>query len=609
MTQPSATGEVSNPMVDYINSLRTQLTSANPSYVHETRQLFLQQLRTRWPWFPSDSNLHVSSRLDDLIKALVDNSLDVDMVFLTGDAGDGKTALCGQLITALGGTAVLEPITTCKGWTIVKDASEVGEDVLEKLIDQHLGSEKKDDRLVVAINEGRLRRVMRHRPTIWKEVVAPAIDASLSAQGAALLDEAMKKHRVLVINFRHRFHVRPLLTPLLQTWTRLEYWEGGKECSRCPSQATCPILENVKSLRKPTTQTSLGDLLTALHFSGQRLPFRRLQALLALATTGGLRCTDAQGDKLAGEGPALERLRYRYYEAAFRKESSGPVLVQPELLGQALTPHDPGRIADRPFDEDVTTKLLSVAVTQGDTKLGNAELPGNEQQAMKALRHRLTTGSDNISSQVALLTRSLRRWSALEAQRVPANVFWHRALRFLEEYALGTTNGDQLREQVVSALNRLHRLNGYKADRITRHQVDPGGFRDAPRLALEIDLGVEFQTKLRKGPVLPSSMVGRWMETCPSDIYLDAWPHGKQSAQVASLQLDTRLVEALLAVSAGYRYFGTLGSYRRDLARFFSQLAGLATQAGYHPKISLHLTDHRVSVTHSGDKLRFDVEG
>ncbi len=503
----------------------------------------------------------------------------------------------------------LEPVVHSKEWTIVKDASELDEDDLGKLIDQHLNGTSGGKRLIVAINEGRLRRVMRHRAPIWENVIAPAIDAGLMEDGAKTLDAHMKEHRILVVNFRHRFHVRPLLTPLLKSWTKPEHWEKGHECSKCPASKTCPILNNVLSLRQPKAQKALADLLTALHFSGQRLPFRRLQGLLALTTTGGLHCPDVQGEKLQGEGAALERLRYRYYEAIFRKDSSGPIQVQPELLGQALSPHDPGRLVSRFFDDEVTAKLLSSSTAADALQLAGGQLDSTEQQARSALRRRLELGSENISSQVALLTRSLRRWSTLSGQRYPETAFWPRALNLLEDYASGNGDGKELREAVVSALNRLHRVNGNKADFITRHQVDPGGFRESPRLALEVDLGVEFETGLRKGPVLPPTMLAPWMEACPSDIFLDAWPQGSGDVHRATLQLDTRLVEALLAVTAGYRYFGNLGAYRRDMARFFSQLAGLAAKSGYQSKISLRLADHRVSVTSQGDKLRFDAEG
>jgi len=90
-----------NPMVDYLNSLRTQQADGNPSYVYETRQAFLEQLRNRWPWFPSTEQLHVRSQLDELVNGLLEGQTTAKIVFLTGDAGDGKTAICARLAAGL----------------------------------------------------------------------------------------------------------------------------------------------------------------------------------------------------------------------------------------------------------------------------------------------------------------------------------------------------------------------------------------------------------------------------------------------------------------------------------------------------------------------------
>ena len=45
---------VVNPMVEYVNSLRTQERGANPSYVYENRKPFLDRLRAGASWFPND---------------------------------------------------------------------------------------------------------------------------------------------------------------------------------------------------------------------------------------------------------------------------------------------------------------------------------------------------------------------------------------------------------------------------------------------------------------------------------------------------------------------------------------------------------------------------
>src|SRR5438876_6407085 len=102
MSSPLNTSGSVNPMVLYLNSLRTKNHGGNPSYVHETRQAFLDQLRAHWDWFPRTEELYVESKLDALVEAIADGRADAKVVFLTGDAGDGKTAICDQVAKRLG---------------------------------------------------------------------------------------------------------------------------------------------------------------------------------------------------------------------------------------------------------------------------------------------------------------------------------------------------------------------------------------------------------------------------------------------------------------------------------------------------------------------------
>src|SRR5262249_53212313 len=79
---------------------------------------------------------------------------------------------------------------------------------------------------------------------------------------------------------------------------------------------------------------------------------------------------------------------------------------------------------------------------------------------------------------------------------------WRRALQHLREYAVDGRSEELLRI-VVGAINQLHHLGSLKEDAITRRQIDPAGFRSPARLALELDLGVDFEVRLARGPVLP----------------------------------------------------------------------------------------------------------
>jgi hypothetical protein len=139
-------------------------------------------------------------------------------------------------------------------------------------------------------------------------------------------------------------------------------------------------------------------------------------------------------------------------------------------------------------------------------------------------------------------------------------------------------------------------------------QLDPAAFRNPQRLALELDLGTDFETRLRKGPVLPA-MVADWLEECASEIELEARPVGS-SEEWARLRLDARLVEVLDSVGQGYALLTALGPYRRDLARFHSHLVTLAGKKT-PARLLLRVDErsYRLAGATNGPKGRLRFEG
>src|SRR4029453_5905586 len=126
--------DTSSPVVEYLSSLRTQQQGSNSTYIHEAPRDFLAALRQTAPWFPDETKLYVRTRLDTLVDDLVKDPRRVRLVFLTGDAGDGKTPLSAPLARRLGLEGELEWATEVGPWRIIKDASEVEEAVLAELI-------------------------------------------------------------------------------------------------------------------------------------------------------------------------------------------------------------------------------------------------------------------------------------------------------------------------------------------------------------------------------------------------------------------------------------------------------------------------------------------
>lgn len=595
-----------NPMVDYLNSLRTQQKDVNATYVYEARAEFLRALRERAPWFPDSDALHAPTLLDRLANDLAEGTLTARMIFLTGDAGDGKTAFCAALAQALQHEGELEPVTTIGTFRIVKDASEISEATLRTHMLERLASSEHST-LVVAINEGRLRRLFQGMEApaakLWTDAIKPALDGWLTSEGAAVLDAAMREHKTYVLNFRLRFHVREVTPALLQRWTKPAVWEASPACSVCVARDRCPMLANARDLRDATIQERVSDVLAFCHFTGQRLPFRRLQAVLALAMTGGLRCRDVISGPLQDEVVA-KLLRHRFYNALFlQKPEHRPVDVRPEPIARAFAPADAGRFVDLKRDAEVDDRIRRETIDGDPPPLGQLEVA-----AASALRNRLAPSSSGevvgqLSEDLADLTRSLRRYLSF-MDGPPDGLSWRRTLALVEDAAGDAKLADELRRRVVEALNRLHRMEEAKTETITGNQIDPAGFRTSARQVLELNLGTEFTASVVRGPELPAS-VKKYLESTPSEIHLEACTPFRRG-EVARLRLDARLVDILRRVLDGYSSWHSLGPYRRDLARFHSHLMALAASAGQEPKLTIRAGARRYSVSTVGNKLRFE---
>jgi len=119
--------------------------------------------------------------------------------------------------------------------------------------------------LIVAINEGRLRRLF-HRlsgraQNVWLEVIQPALEGWLDRSRAETLNAAMEREQVLVVNFRHRFHLRTVTPSLLESWTPRPLWEEGPACGNCPARLRCPIVAHVEDLRSQDVRSRIADAL------------------------------------------------------------------------------------------------------------------------------------------------------------------------------------------------------------------------------------------------------------------------------------------------------------------------------------------------------------
>lgn len=615
-----------HPFVGYLNSLRTQSEGGNPGYVEEIRRPSIARIRREHPWFPKVEDLHVATLLDGLVDVITAGDPGFDILILTGDAGDGKTAVCARLASHLGHDGDLKPsedVGPGGRWRILKDASELLESELVTQFEEAIADRRRG--LVLAINEGRLRRLVL-RPNgakdetrerfngLWDRIIEPALRSVLDQDAAEALDAAMRSERIAVINFRHRMHVRTVTPGLLEVWSAPSLWEDSPRCGECSARAQCPILANVRDLRRHDVQERVADVLTAAHYAGQRLPFRRLQAVLALAVTGGLQCDDVlDGGPLHGPGRRLDRLQHRYYDVLFPHERRRVVVVRQEAVTRVLAATDPGLHSDDELDASINALAAASDERAGDAVLDGDLLGALEADALTHVRSMLDPTAANRSTEpaeaLADLTRALRRWKRLRGSAPAAQPTWRRALTLLERYAL-VREGGELQRRIVGSLNTLQRLSATNESHITGRQVDPMGFRTPDRLDLEFDLGTDFAVSLRCGPHLPDC-VSAWLESTASEIELEAWPVNGAKGETERLRIDLALLSALLSAADGYTLVYALGAYRRDLSRFFSRLAARAHEAGHAARVSLRVDGktYCVDIDRTTNLARLTFEG
>jgi hypothetical protein len=315
------------------------------------------------------------------------------------------------------------------------------------------------------------------------------------------------------------------------------------------------------------------DVLAFAHFAGQRLPFRRLQGILAFAITGAFGCKDI----LDGYPASLAD---RFYSLLFQREARGR--SRPEPAAHVLAGADAALASDPENDKRILSWL----------GVSNPDLPDFECKLLRTL----DSGIDIENM------RALRRFAA--ARRLDKNEpRWRKALRLLEAFAL-KNDGEPLLRLATAALNHLHGHPTIDDEALVSHQIEPAAFRDPARASLELDLGFRSDVALTRGPVLPR-LVREWLESCPSDIRLVAWPRGKSRPErPAQLRLDARLLTLLLEIEEGYRFLPALGTYRRELARFHARLLSFAKPDSVG--IVVRAGDHAWRVVAPiGDRLRF----
>lgn len=317
-------------------------------------QLFAEYVDTR----TSDQ---IQTKALEFVKEVTSRS-ECRVVVLTGDAGHGKTHLCGQLIEAVApetkdvrvvlregasGEVPVSPLANGNDLYVIKDLSELDQPVAAARMVEALTSDRRVT--VVCANEGRLREVISLRREELRPV-QESLDEVLSS------GQTSRDGVVWVVNLNHQSVAaaddKSLVQQALKNWVQDQ--RKWSPCERCDVRARCPIYENRRLLAAagPAGESRRLGLTTLLRVAEQTnhiVTIRELLVFVAHTITGGLRCKDVH-ELTRTKAKDDWQHAHLFHEAAFGRRLGPRELERLEVF-RATRLLDPGTRAIRPVDD------------------------------------------------------------------------------------------------------------------------------------------------------------------------------------------------------------------------------------------------------------------
>ena len=238
---------------------------------------------------PSGVVLRLETKTEQFVRACFQRERPPSII-LTGNAGDGKTYLCRQIIESFTGQPVVDwgdhtdwPIER-DGLTlrVVKDLSEMGREagaaVLRDLAVE-LARERPESVFLIAANEGRLRDLLGYDGL---SDLRQRVEAQL-VYGPDVDDPAL-----IVLNL-NRVTTSSYVLPTLRWLTDDAHWG---DCDGCPAMTACPIHFNRNRLADAAIADRIRLLYQILEYLDIHVTIRDMLIHLAYTLTGGLTCEE-----------------------------------------------------------------------------------------------------------------------------------------------------------------------------------------------------------------------------------------------------------------------------------------------------------------------------
>lgn len=265
-----------NPFVPYLN----RYTTVSPE--HEAAfDEFISQVD------PPGKKLRLETKTEQFVITCFDRR-PPPSVILTGNAGDGKTYLCRQIIERFTRQPVVSWVDQVDwpiehgGYTlrVIKDLSEVGETTGANILEE-LALVQREPRsgtsFLIAANEGRLRAILAQEQL---RDLKDEVDRQLR-EGPDLTND-----RLIILNL-NQITTSTYVPQTIEWITQRDHWDA---CQGCAAVDVCPIRWNAVRLSNTNVVQQLTHLYQILEHLGTHVTIRDMLIHLTYTVTGGLDC-------------------------------------------------------------------------------------------------------------------------------------------------------------------------------------------------------------------------------------------------------------------------------------------------------------------------------
>lgn len=528
---------------------------------------------------------YVDTRLDEqLAPAIMAGRY--NLVLLSGNPGDGKTAFLQRFLVRLRDAGGSVEVEDPAGWAAehdgrrlvaLYDASEShGELSADALVERALaplaGSDRSDAAYtaVLAVNDGRLldffeRRGSTDYPWLWGEI-------------RGQLFQSREPDRVVVVDLKARAlsaGENSLFGRVLHELVAPHRWSF---CEGCVARQECPMRFNALSFGDPhlgqTTSHRLVELSRGVHMRREQRPtFRDVRSALAFVITHDVSCEEVHAERRDGLTPNAVPGRL-YFNALFDESGS------PDLLLDAWAELDPSLVPSPQLDRYLYFHRHAEQ---------SARLSGLfEQAAIRPPVPQLPALEETREWLESTKRRYFFEGTADPPERLqrPIEVVPYRHVR---EFHAAATSNEHSAEILLRLLNGLSRADGVPEDAVGEGlALRLNVATDAEVVVIKRFLANDFVVKLPQ-------LSGNFVESLPDHLAIEH----RDGAPRLLITLD--LFELLMRAHDGYlRGAEEQQAFYEDLATFKDELLSQPSEQVLLVEAGRQL--HRVVV--DGGRLR-----